>query len=42
MAAVREHGMRLVDDPDRLGAPTALGLDETSGTVALAKGWVGQ
>ena len=30
MAAVREHGMRLVDDPERLGAPSALGLDETS------------
>ena len=30
MAAVREHGERLVDDPDRLGAPSALGLDETS------------
>ncbi len=30
MAAVREHGERLVADPDRLGAPSALGLDETS------------
>ncbi len=30
MAAVREHGMCLVDDPERLGAPSALGLDETS------------
>jgi transposase len=30
MAAVREHGERLVEDPDRLGAPSALGLDETS------------
>ena len=30
MAAVREHGERLVDDPERLGAPAALGLDETS------------
>jgi transposase len=30
MGAVIEHGMPLVDDPDRLGAPSALGLDETS------------
>jgi transposase len=30
MAAVREHGERLVDNPERLGAPAALGLDETS------------
>ena len=30
MAAVREHGEHLVDDPQRLGAPSALGLDETS------------
>ena len=30
MAAVREHGEALVDDPERLGAPSALGLDETS------------
>jgi transposase len=30
MAAVREHGTRLVDDPERLGASSALGLDETS------------
>jgi transposase len=30
MAAVREHGMCFVDDPQRLGAPSALGLDETS------------
>jgi transposase len=30
MAAVREIGQSLVDDPDRLGTPTALGLDETS------------
>ena len=30
MAAVREYGEPLVDDPDRLGAPSALGLDETS------------
>ena len=30
MAAVREHGERLVEDPQRLGAPSALGLDETS------------
>jgi hypothetical protein len=30
MAAVRERGQRLVDDPGRLGAPSALGLDETA------------
>jgi transposase len=30
MGAVVEHGTPLVDDPDRLGAPSALGLDETS------------
>jgi len=30
MGAVREHGMSLVEDPERLGAPNALGLDETS------------
>jgi transposase len=30
MDAVVEHGTPLVDDPDRLGAPSALGLDETS------------
>jgi transposase len=30
MAAVAEIGQPLVDDPDRLGAPSALGLDETS------------
>jgi transposase len=30
MGTVIEHGVPLVDDPDRLGAPTALGLDETS------------
>ena len=30
MGTVIEHGMPLVDDPARLGAPTALGLDETS------------
>jgi transposase len=30
MGAVIEHGTPLVDDPDRLGAPSALGLDETS------------
>lgn len=30
MSAVAEHGMALVDDPGRLGAPSALGLDETS------------
>jgi transposase len=30
MGAVIEHGTPLIDDPDRLGAPSALGLDETS------------
>jgi len=30
MGTVIEHGRPLVDDPDRLGAPSALGLDETS------------
>ena len=30
MAAVRTHGAVLVDHPGRLGAPSALGLDETS------------
>lgn len=30
MGAVVEHGTPLVEDPDRLGAPSALGLDETS------------
>ncbi len=30
MGAVVEHGEPLVEDPDRLGAPSALGLDETS------------
>ena len=30
MGAVVEHGTPLVDDPGRLGAPSALGLDETS------------
>ncbi len=30
MGAVVAHGTPLVDDPDRLGAPSALGLDETS------------
>lgn len=30
MGAVIEHGTPRVDDPDRLGAPSALGLDETS------------
>jgi transposase len=29
MGAVVEHGQPLVDDPDRLGSPSMLGLDET-------------
>lgn len=36
MGAVREHGDRLVDDPARLGAPRALGLDETAFLAASA------
>ncbi|MEW6583652.1 MAG: ISL3 family transposase [Actinomycetota bacterium] len=34
MAAVREHGEPLVDDPDRVGAVTCLGVDETSWLAA--------
>ncbi len=30
MAAVREHGQPLIDDPGRVGVVTALGVDETS------------
>ena len=30
MAAVREHGEPLVDDPDRVGAVGQLGVDETT------------
>ncbi len=30
MNAVRDHGAPLVDDPDRIGAVSALGLDETA------------
>ena len=30
MAAVREHGEPLVDDPERVGEVTALGVDETT------------
>ena len=30
MAAVREHGQPLVDDPDRVGVVAKLGVDETS------------
>jgi transposase len=36
MAAVREYGDRLVDDPARFGAPGALGLDETAFLAASA------
>lgn len=36
MGAVVEHGQRLVDDPARLGAPGALGLDETAFLSASA------
>jgi transposase len=36
MGAVVEHGGRLVDDPVRLGAPGALGLDETAFLAASA------
>jgi transposase len=34
MAAVREHGEPLVDDPDRVGVVTKLGVDETSWLAA--------
>jgi hypothetical protein len=34
MAAVREHGDPLVDDPDRVGQVRALGVDETSWLAA--------
>jgi len=34
MAAVREHGEPLVDDPDRVGEVRALGVDETSWLAA--------
>ena len=30
MAAVREHGQPMVDDPDRVGVVTKLGVDETA------------
>ena len=30
MDAVEEHGWPLVDDPDRVGPVTTLGVDETS------------
>jgi transposase len=36
MAAVVEHGEPLIDDPDRIGAVTALGVDETSWLAATA------
>ncbi len=34
MAAVREHGQPLIDDPDRVGVVTKLGVDETSWLAA--------
>lgn len=37
MAAVRDHGRSRVDHLARLGAPTAVGLDETSFLVATAE-----
>jgi transposase len=37
MNAVIEHGTRLVDDPDRVGAITKLGVDETSFLAANRK-----
>jgi transposase len=37
MRAVIEHGMPLIDDPDRLGTPAALGLDETAFLRASAR-----
>lgn len=36
MAAVLEHGQRLVEDPARLGNPSTLGLDETAFLSASA------
>ena len=37
MAAVREHGEPLVDDPDRVGEVRALGVDETTWLAANAQ-----
>ena len=37
MDSVRRHGQALVDDPDRVGTVTALGIDETSFLKANAK-----
>jgi transposase len=37
MAAVRDHGWPCVDHLARLGAPTAVGLDETSFLAATAE-----
>jgi hypothetical protein len=37
MAAVREHGRPRVDHLARLGAPAAVGLDETSFLAATAE-----
>jgi hypothetical protein len=37
MAAVRDHGRPRVDHLARLGAPSALGLDETSFLAATAE-----
>jgi len=36
MDAVREHGEPLVDDPERVGVVSALGVDETSWLTATA------
>jgi transposase len=36
MAAVRDHGRALVDDPDRLTGVGAVGVDETAFTAATA------
>jgi hypothetical protein len=37
MAAVRDHGRPRVDHLARLGAPAAIGLDETSFLAATAE-----
>ena len=37
MAAVREHGRPLMDDPARLDGAEAAGVDETAFTAATAR-----
>ena len=38
MAAVREHGQPLIDDPDRVGVVAKLGVDETAFLKATGTG----